>query len=55
MQLSARLLLNHAENGGKGIVEPAKIEMHDGRRNRRSRNSAREIGDGREERFAGVL
>ena len=27
MQLSARQLLNHAENGGKGIVEPAKIEI----------------------------
>lgn len=27
LQLSARQLLNHAENGGKGIVEPAKIEV----------------------------
>lgn len=27
LQLNASLLLNHAENGGKGIVEPAKIEV----------------------------
>lgn len=27
LQLSARQLLNHAGNGGKGIVEPAKIEV----------------------------
>ncbi len=27
LQLSAKQLLNHAENGGKGIVEPAKIEV----------------------------
>lgn len=27
LQLSARQLFNHAENGGKGIVEPAKIEV----------------------------
>lgn len=27
LQLSARQLLNHAENGGRGIVEPAKIEV----------------------------